>query len=194
MPAILATLLGCPGITLSADPSASFRPVASIQEIMQAIVDTSADGIWNSVETVQTASGTVEHAPRTPGEWAQTRLAAITLIEATNLLVIGGRRVGTREFPAEADGALDSAHIQKLIRQKRAAFDAFALALRQSGLTILAAIDAQDPGALVRAGGALDAVCESCHLSFWYPNQVIPPYPKPDDTARPIFRAGSPPR
>jgi hypothetical protein len=42
---------------------------------------------------------------------------------------------------------------------------------------MLAAIDAKDPAALVKAGGTLDEICESCHLTFWYPNQVIPPLP-----------------
>jgi len=45
--------------------------------------------------------------------------------------------------------------------------------------------------ALVRAGGDIDAVCEGCHLAFWYPNQVIPAFPSADDPHRPIFRAGT---
>jgi hypothetical protein len=29
----------------------------------------------------------------------------------------------------------------------------------------------------MNAGAALDEVCESCHLKFWYPGQHIPPFP-----------------
>ena len=50
--------------------------------------------------------------------------------------------------------------------------------LRQTAQTMLSAIDAKDPTALVAAGGNLDEVCESCHMTFWYPNQVIPAFPK----------------
>jgi hypothetical protein len=31
---------------------------------------------------------------------------------------------------------------------------------------------------MMNAGAAMDGVCESCHLTFWYPNQVIPPLPE----------------
>ena len=167
------------------------RPVASIQELMQAEVDTSADGVWNAVETITTKAGTEEHQPRTPEEWIAARNAAITLVETSNLLIIDGRRVGAKEFPAEANGALDSVHIQQLLEARRPAFNAFAAALREAGLRAIAAIDAKDPVALVKAGGEIDEVCEGCHLTFWYPNQVIPAYPSSDDPRRPIFRAGT---
>jgi hypothetical protein len=38
----------------------------------------------------------------------------------------------------------------------------------------LAAIDARDVPRLGQAGSALDAACESCHLTYWYPKQVLP--------------------
>jgi hypothetical protein len=159
---------------------------------MQAQVDPSADGVWNAVESITTEKGVEDRSPRTPEEWADARLAAIRLVEASNLLVMDGRRVGAKEFPAEADGALDSQQIQTLIAAKRPQFNAFAAALRETGLTAIAAIDAQDPAALVNAGGAIEVVCESCHLTFWYPNQVIPAFPTTDDPRRPVFHAGTP--
>ena len=168
------------------------KPVASIQELMQAEVDTFADGVWNAVETVSTEKGVDEHRPRTPEEWAAVRLSAISLAEAGNLLLMEDRRVGAKEFPAEAEGALDSAQIQERIAANRPAFNGFAAALRETALLAVAAIDAQDPEALVKAGGSIETVCEGCHLSFWYPNQVIPDFPKDDDPNRPIFRAGTP--
>jgi hypothetical protein len=171
-------------------PTSPQRPIASIQELMQAEVDTSADGVWNAVETITTRAGTEERQPRTPEEWVTARNAAITLVEASNLLVIDGRRVGAKEFPAEANGALDSVHIQELLDARRPAFNAFATALREAGLGAIAAIDAKDPVALVKAGGEIDEVCEGCHLTFWYPNQVIPAYPHANDPRRPIFHAG----
>jgi hypothetical protein len=158
---------------------------------MQADVDTSADGVWNAVETISTTAGTEERQPRTPQEWVAARNAAVTLVEATNLLVIDGRRVGAKEFPAEADGALDSVHIQKLVDARRPMFNGFAAALREAGLGAIAAIDAKDPAALVKAGGEIDEVCEACHLTFWYPNQVIRGFPDANDPRRPIFRAGT---
>ncbi len=144
---------------------------------MQSEVDPSADHIWDAVETVVTSRGTEERHPRTAAQWADLRRSAITLIEATNLLQMDGRRVSTKPFAAEADGALDSTQIQQRLDSNRAGFNAFAQSLRAAVLRQLAAIDAKDPVTLVRAGGDVDEVCEACHLTFWYPNQVIPPLP-----------------
>jgi cytochrome c556 len=192
----ISTLVGACGSNSpsAASPASALRPIASIQELMQAEVDRSADGVWNAVATINGENGTEERRPQTPEEWAEVRLSAIALIEASNLLVMGGRRVGAKEFPAEADGALDSKQIQALMDAKRSQFNAFAAALRETSLTALAAIDAKDPAALVKAGGAIEAVCEACHLTFWYPNQIIPPFPKDDDPNRPIVRVGVSPK
>ncbi|MEA3174209.1 MAG: hypothetical protein QOF42_1620 [Gammaproteobacteria bacterium] len=159
------------------------HPVASIQELMQAVVDPSADGVWNAVETTLTNDGETVQQPRTDAEWLEVRRAALILVESANLLEIEGRRVGARDFPAEAAGVLDSAHIQELIDAQRSTFNGFAVALRLAALTTLSAIDAKDPTRLVSAGGAIDQVCEGCHLKFWYPNQVIPSLPNSPRTA-----------
>lgn len=159
----------------------AIRPIATLQELMQSEVDASADSIWDQVETTTTRSGDEEKQPRTAEEWAAVRRTAIVLIEAGNLLTVSGRRVSAVPFPAEAAGALDSAEIERQIAGNRAAFDQYAVTLRETARTLLSAVDAQDPKALVTAGGVLDEVCESCHLAFWYPRQVIPPYPQEGD-------------
>ena len=148
---------------------------------MQSEVDASADDIWDAVETTTSAAGEETKQPRTPEEWQDVRRKAIVLIEAANLLTVDKRKLSAAPFPAEAAGALDSASIDKRIADNRAAFNQFALTLRQTAQTMLTAIDAKDPKALVAAGGVLDEVCESCHMTFWYPNQVIPPFPTKGD-------------
>ncbi|HWW81161.1 MAG TPA: cytochrome c [Steroidobacteraceae bacterium] len=160
------------------DIASSIQPVATLQELMQSEVDASADSIWDAVETTTSKSGDQNKQPRTPGEWQEVRRNAIVLIEAANLLTVDQRKLSSAPFPAEAAGALDSTQIEKRIAGNRAAFNQYALALRQTAQTMLAAIDARDPHALVSAGGVLDEVCESCHMTFWYPNQSIPAFPK----------------
>jgi cytochrome c556 len=154
------------------------EPVATIQELMQAEVDASADSIWDAVETTTSQSGEEDKQPRTAEEWQDVRHHAIVLIEAANLLTVDHRRLSNAPFPAEAAGALDSAEIEKRIAGNRRAFNQYALTLRQTAQTLLTAIDAHDPKALVNVGGTLDEVCESCHMTFWYPNQVIPAFPR----------------
>lgn len=148
---------------------------------MQAEVDASADSIWDAVETTTTPSGEQQKQPRTAEEWQEVRHHAIVLIEAANLLTVEPRKLSHAAFPAEAAGALDSSEIERRIAGNRGAFDQYAVALRQTAQTMLTAIDAHDPKALVTAGGVLDEVCESCHMTFWYPNQVIPSFPRKGD-------------
>jgi hypothetical protein len=178
---VLLALCGCSAPRPSVPPATSLEPVATLQELMQSEVDASADNIWDSVETSVGPGGEEHKQPRTLEEWQEIRRNAIVLIEAANLLTVAHRPLSAAPFPAEATGALDSVEIEKRITQNRAVFDQYALALRQTARTMLTAIDAKDPQALVTTGGNLDEVCESCHMTFWYPNQVIPPFPTKGD-------------
>ena len=169
------------GATPLAATAAAVQPVATIQELMQAEVDASADSIWDAVETITTQAGEEHKQPRTAAEWQEVRRKAIVLIEAANLLTVENRKLANAEFPAEAAGALDSVEIARRIAASRPAFNQYALTLRQTAQTLLTAIDAKDPKQVVAAGGVLDEVCESCHMTFWYPNQVIPAFPRKGD-------------
>jgi hypothetical protein len=191
LPAVVASLLALsacsahdpqtPHADAAPDVASSLQPIATIQELMQSEVDASADSIWDAVETTTSMSGDETKQPRTPEEWQEVRRNAIVLIEGANLLTVDQRKLSSAPFPAEAAGALDSSEIEKRIASNRVAFNQFALTLRQTAQTMLTAIDAKDPKALVSAGGVLDEVCESCHMTFWYPNQVIPPFPAKGD-------------
>jgi hypothetical protein len=174
---LLALVLAAGACARQELPPTTVEPVATIQELMQAEVDASADGIWDAVETTIDRAGTQNKQPRTAEEWDDVRHRVIVLIEAANLLTIEHRKLSNAPFPAEAAGALDSAEIERRITGNRRAFNQYALALRQTARTMLTAVDARDPRALVTAGGVLDEVCESCHMTFWYPNQVIPAFP-----------------
>ena len=149
-------------------------PRASLQELMEAIVDPSADGLWDAVETIETADGEHTRIPQNDAEWADVRRKLIMLRESASLLRVP-RPVARRAFAAEAAGALDSVQIAARIRRDRPAFDAFAGALGRTAQQALQAAEARDIEAMVRIGGDIDAVCETCHLHFWYPEQVIPP-------------------
>jgi hypothetical protein len=188
LPALLITLCACSPhasdvahIPAARIEATQIEPVATIQELMQSEVDASADSIWDAVETTTTASGDETKQPRTAEEWRDVRRNAIVLIEAANLLTVPQRKLSTAPFPSEAAGALDSTQIAQRIATSRAAFNQYALTLRQTAQTMLGAIDAKDSTALVSAGAVLDEVCESCHMTFWYPNQVIPPFPHRGD-------------
>jgi hypothetical protein len=85
-------------------PQAEYRTTATIKDIMDSIVDPSADFIWESVATVISAKGTEERAPHTDEEWKEVRRRAIMLLEATNLLQIPGRQVAKPHEKSENPG------------------------------------------------------------------------------------------
>lgn len=163
-------------------PSAEsqFVLTASIQDIMVAEVDPAADFLWESVGTIVTPDGVDERRPRTDEEWQRVRTEAIMLTEAGNLLMMDGRRVAEEGKKLEdegVEGILTAAESQQAVDDARPAFVAFARALHDVGAETLAAIDQRDVQGMMKAGEELDAVCESCHVQFWYPGQVIPDVP-----------------
>ena len=71
---------------------------------MDSMVDPSADYLWESVATIVTKAGTEERRPRTDDDWKKVRRAAVTLIEATNLLIMDGRKVAKPGEKSENPG------------------------------------------------------------------------------------------
>jgi hypothetical protein len=147
-----------------------FRLTASIRELMDSEIDPAADFLWASVASISTRAGLEERRPRTDEEWLEVRRHAITLIEATNLLVMKGRRVSHTYIPSGGAGELDTNEAQQKIEANRDVFVLFAQRLQETGLQTLAAIDAKNADQVFELGGAIDEACESCHVTFWYPN------------------------
>jgi len=177
-----AVLLGLVACDRAPDPAATPQPVASIQEIMQALVDPSADTLWEAVSSETTAAGTVDHHPKDDAEWLALRHHAIRLAEGANLLAQPGRVVshaGKQLEDSHVEGILVPAQIQKLIDADRPAFAQHANALQQATLDLLAAIDQRKLDGYTAAGSRIDHACEACHLRYWYPNDKRPPELRP---------------
>jgi hypothetical protein len=143
---------------------------SSIRELMDSIVDPSADALWGAVKTVADKDGIQEFFPKTQEEWLEVRRAAVRIIEAGNLLVMPGREAAPAGAKSETPGVeLEPAQITALVKKNRASFNAFAKALQALGAEALRASDGQNTVALTDIGGRMENVCESCHQTFWYP-------------------------
>jgi len=163
-------------------PIPAFQPTASIQELMQSIVDPSADAVWEAVSSETGPNGIEEHQPRTDAEWSAVRRHALTLAEAGNLLLVENRAVshgGAALEDAHVPGILNAREVRQAIDADRGAFAAHALALHAAAGDALVAIDARDAGRLLVAGERIDAACEACHVRYWYPNAEQPRWPAP---------------
>jgi hypothetical protein len=121
----------------------SYKMVVDVKQMMQSIVDPSADGVWKSVAIIYTTAGMEERRPRTAKEWDVVRDHAITLAESGNLLMLPGR-------------AKDGGDWMK-----------FAQELVDTSTAALRAVEAKDYERLLYVGGPIDEVCERCHKKYW---------------------------
>ena len=155
-------------------PDPGFRPTATVKEIMDSIVDPSADVVWDSVEIVVTASGTEERAPKTDDEWKEVRRRAISMIEASNMLLVPGRHIARAGEKAENPNIeLPPERIEEMVNADRAQWTTLAHGLHDAASAALKAIDDKDKNALLYSGDGLDRACENCHLKYWYPPDLL---------------------
>jgi len=153
------------------------RPVySSVKELMQAIVDPSADVLWNAVGTiVDRENGIQDLAPKSDEDWLNVRNAAVRIIEGANLLMMPNRAAAPPGTKSDTPGVeLEPAEIAALIRNDRKSFDGFARELQALGGEALGAIEAKNVELLMDVGARMDGVCEACHQTFWYPSVIAP--------------------
>ena len=164
--------------------SPDYAATATIKDLMDAIVDPSADDVWNAVKTTVGPGGVDETAPVTEEEWTSVRRGALRLAEATNLLMVPGRHMARLGEKSETPGVeLEPAEMEALVNGDRPAWNQHARDLRDVSLEVLKATDSRDAAKLFEVGGRLDAACESCHKQYWYPNEKIPDFPNDVGTA-----------
>jgi hypothetical protein len=149
---------------------------STIKDLMDSIIDPSADALWGAVGTVvDKDEGTTERFPKTQEEWTDVRRAAVRIIEGANLLLMPGRETAPPGIKSETPGVeLEPAEMTVLISGNRTGFDAFAAELRNLGWEALRASEARNAASLMDIGGRMQEVCEGCHQTFWYPDAGAP--------------------
>jgi hypothetical protein len=133
--------LSCAACANAPEPP-PFRPVADVKQLMQAVIDPSADEIWDAVGWIVTPQGEEEKRPKNDEEWAAVRNHAITLTEAGNLLMMP---------PRAKDGGEWMKLSQQLIDSAQAAWRA---------------ADAKDVQKLFDTGGDVYVACSNCHQKY----------------------------
>jgi len=127
---------------VSATPVVAVRPVASIKQIMNAIVAPGANAVFNAVSTTVTQKGIEEVFPRNDEEWATLGNSAAALAESGNLMMTEGRAIDSGEW----------------ITMSRALVDA--------GTQALKAVDAKSTEAVLTAGEKVNESCDNCHAKY----------------------------
>jgi hypothetical protein len=150
------------------------KPVVSVKELMEHMIDPIADNIFDAVGTVTLANRTMDKEPKTDEDWEKIRIGAVTIAEGIYLLKV------PRPFTPPGDEnnssgpdapELSPAQIKAKLDADPVLWNAKIEATRNVALEVLEIVRQKDGKALLAAGGDLDEACENCHLEYWYPGQ-----------------------
>jgi hypothetical protein len=156
----------------------SYTTTATIKDIMLHVVDPAGDMVWDSVSTVIDKQGLHETIPKTDEDWFKVRNGVITLIEASNLLMVPGRAMAKPGEKSVAPGVeLEPAEMEVLVNKDREGWNRRAADLHDISVRVLEIVDKKDAQGLFDIGEDLDKACENCHRAYWYPNEKIPDFP-----------------
>jgi hypothetical protein len=148
-----------------------YRPVASVKDIMEAVLEPSTEVIFDAVSV--RPDGSVEKGPADDAAWATVRMSALVMSEGGNLLMMAGRRMSTgpalTRSPRPATRVELMPQLATRVSTTRGTWIKRVEALIDAGSVTLDAVAAKDANALIRADDAIDAACEACHHAYWYP-------------------------
>jgi hypothetical protein len=115
-----------------------FLPVATVDQIMDAIVVPGSQAIFDAVVY---SNGTLVQAPANDDDWFRLRMQALSVAESGNLLVMP-------------------------TRARDAAWVSLARAMTERAAAVAAAAEAKDLERLLETGSQLYGTCTGCHLKY----------------------------
>jgi hypothetical protein len=136
----------------SGDGAPAFKAVATVDQVMDAIIIPHSQAIWDSV--VYT-NGELVQAPKTDDDWYNLQMHGYAVAEAGNLLMMAPRAQDNGDWMKFST---------ELVDKSRAA---------------VRAAEAKDLNALLVAGGDMYTVCTDCHNKYVTPDPNAPDPPIP---------------
>jgi len=127
---------------LPAPPASAARPMLSLKQLMEWVIDPAADAVRESVKTIATEQGTREIAPQTQEQWDAVRNGAAMLVESSNLLTMHTRARDQGEWIAATRRLAGAA--EKALR----------------------AAESKDAAGVFAAGGEIYDACAACHRQY----------------------------
>ena len=145
-----------------------------MKELMEHVIDPTADFVFDAVGVDVSAKGAVETKPVSDDDWLKVERGALQLAESTNLLKMKRPVAPSGEEvlppnPAKPAPELPPAEIQARIDKDRALWNKYADGLREASLESFKIAKARNVNGLFEAGNKIDKACENCHLEYWYP-------------------------
>ncbi|BAV64454.1 hypothetical protein SCLO_1014140 [Sphingobium cloacae] len=149
-----------------------------LHEAMKDVVAPQAQILWDVSNRGMNDEGAPDGSRLTDEDWAKIIAAGASLeakateLAETKKIVVA--RPGETIQDQENPGASTPQQVQAFIDKDPESFSAMAQALAQSGKEFSEAAKQRDAVKLAALSGALDQVCEDCHLRYWYPQQATP--------------------
>ncbi|MFT3905959.1 MAG: hypothetical protein QM718_06625 [Steroidobacteraceae bacterium] len=148
-------------------------PKTNLQLTMLTKVNVYGLALWDITNGAMDARAAIDASKLKEVDWAR-------LIEIGRALEEGGRALASRngivvaapgaklqdEGNADASSAAD---VQRYVDAKPEVFRQHAQALQKTGAGVMEAARKRDARQLGDLSNSLDAVCENCHVTFWYP-------------------------
>jgi hypothetical protein len=150
----------------------TLTPALTVKELMEHIIDPTADWVFDAAVVDVTAKGVVETKPLNDEEWLKVERGGWMLAESSNLLKMPRRMAPPTDENKPNKGAepeLPPEQIQAKVDQDRTLWNKYADGLREAALKTVKVAKARDAEALFDAGSEIDKACENCHLEYWYP-------------------------
>lgn len=124
---------------IDASGSEGFKPVATVDQVMGAIVIPSSQAIFDAVVY---DNGVLVQAPKTDDDWFRLQMQALAVAEAGNLLLMPTRH------------------------RREADWTTFSHALTDRAVSVAQAAEAKDVDRLLATGGDLYRTCTTCHAKY----------------------------
>lgn len=140
---LVVACLAVGSVACSSDQTPPTRPMTlSLKELMERVIDPHAELFWEASGTIITAAGEKSRAPTTDAGWEAAVNAGATLMEASNLLMMPGRRRDDKEWMQ------------------------YARQLQHTAAAGMQAAKAKNERAVFDTGGEIFLACRSCHMKY----------------------------
>lgn len=156
------------------EPAAPAAP--TLHAVMKEQIDANADALWDVTNAAIDDDAMIDPAKLDDAKWAQilelsgkVEAGARTLAALDPIIVAAP---GVNISDSDIEDGHSAAQVQGFVDADPATFRNLATTLADHMQELGAAARSKDTENLARLVNQLDGVCETCHLSYWYPEQA----------------------
>jgi hypothetical protein len=162
------------GLMIASPVIADEAPKVNLQLTMLTKVNPQGLALWDITNNAQDDKGNLDPKKLTAEKWTKLVEIGASLEQAGKMLATSKGIMAAAPGIKLQDESPDSpkaADVQRHIDAQPNVFRQRALELQKTGADVVIAAKAHDAKKLSDLSDSLDSVCETCHQTFWYPQQ-----------------------